>query len=475
MDTTVMILLVLLVIYIPLYMAVRTSSKLQAKGLECYGPCIKINTRLGLRFMEVFGKYHRFWRFFGVLSQVISFGLMLMMVYIVIVAVLRLPETLSSGGMGIQYALAIPGLNPIMPIWYGILALIVALVCHEMAHGLQTVSNGMRVKHTGLLYGVVPLGAFVEPEQEDVDKAARRPRLDLYSAGISTNFIIAVVTFLLFSTVMLGGIHAEYANNAAVYQVASDSPALEAGIPAGSLIMSVDGEPFEYTTDYYTESVYGWTPGDLVKVEYRTSEGVFTTEMRWGIYVSDTDPNGPAHGKLDKCTISYFVYNGQDIYFYTAPGFSSFMETTHGGDVLKVVYRDSEGVERTDDITLGSKGSIGFLGVFASLSGMNLITPDIMLNTARDPFYTSTSVLDYATDFLKYISHPFSGMDPVPDSVTWWYGDQPFGFWESAKALFWIFWLNLLLGITNAIPARPFDGGFIFGGWVDKALEMMGR
>ena len=40
--------------------------------------------------------------------------------------------------------------------------------------------------------------------------------------------------------------------------------------------------------------------------------------------------------------------------------------------------------------------------------------------------------------------------------------------------LYWIFWLDLLLGISNALPAYPFDGGFIFAGGINWLLEKCG-
>jgi membrane-associated protease RseP (regulator of RpoE activity) len=37
-----------------------------------------------------------------------------------------------------------------------------------------------------------------------------------------------------------------------------------------------------------------------------------------------------------------------------------------------------------------------------------------------------------------------------------------------------VFWLNLLLGISNALPAYPFDGGHLFHGFVSWLLEKIG-
>jgi len=36
------------------------------------------------------------------------------------------------------------------------------------------------------------------------------------------------------------------------------------------------------------------------------------------------------------------------------------------------------------------------------------------------------------------------------------------GFWILANTFYWLMWLNLMLGMTNALPAVPLDGGYLF-------------
>ena len=56
---------------------------------------------------------------------------------------------------------AVPGLNPMIPLGWGLAAFIVALVMHEFAHGLQARAHGMRIRSFGLLLlGPLPLGAL---------------------------------------------------------------------------------------------------------------------------------------------------------------------------------------------------------------------------------------------------------------------------------------------------------------------------
>lgn len=475
MSTTVWILLVLLIIYIPLWFFVWKHPSALRYGLEKYGPTIKINSRLGIRIMDRLSRYRRFWRFFGVLSQIISFILMVMMIYIMVLAVLRLPTTLGRGGMGIEYALAIPGLNPILPFWYGLLGLIVALVCHEMAHGLQSRSNDIDVTHTGLLYAVVPLGAFVEPDEEQVQKASRRAKLDLYAAGITTNFILAGIAFILFSTVMLGGMSSPYDDNCAVYQIAVDSPA-DGVIPVGVIITEVGGSPFMFDDNYYDSPKY-FMPGSMQDVVYLNPDGTTSSaNMPWGMYVVNTVEGGPG-AVLKDSYLQSIQLGDKTYYFYTAQGFTEFMNLTHPGDTVAVTYVRYEGgtpTVTTENFVLGAKGSIGYLGVYSTTSGMSIVTPGMVREMGANPLYGATDVSSAAASMLSYIGQPFRSFDPIPDSLQWWYGDQGDAFWVLCHLLYWIFWLNIMLGITNALPAFPFDGGYVFLGWLDALYEKAG-
>jgi len=485
LELTYLILLILAIIYVPFYIWVRRSPKAAEYGLAKYGPCVMIKTQYGTRLMDRLSRYRRFWKFFGTFSLIVSLFLMIFIIVIIAVGVMNLATSLSSPGMGLQYALAIPGLNPLLPFWYGVLGLIVAMVVHELSHGMQTRANDMRVDSTGVLYGVVPLGAFVEPNEEDIRKSSRRAKLDLYSAGISANFITAAVTFFIFAFLMLGNVSSDYGDNAAVYQITADSPAYLADIPSGAIIESVYpvGDPtgsvdgkYLYSDNYSTQ--YSWNPGDEVTVSYLTQDGPHTANVRWGLFIERVSPGSPADGNLNEKTfITSITMNGGEptpIYGYSE--FLSFMQTTKPGTPVTIDCMSADGTSTfTKSLTLGDKGGIGYVGIVTSTSGMNFITPNIMLDTGRNPIYGAGSVTDAATSMLSYISGPFNGFSPIPQSVHWWY-DVPMGgaFWTLISVFYWIFWLNIMLGVSNAIPAFPFDGGFIFQGGFSSLLERLG-
>jgi len=99
-------------------------------------------------------------------------------------------------------ALGLPGINPIIPLGYGILALVVGIVLHELMHGILARSQKIGVKSLGILWFVVPIGAFVEQDDAEMLAAPRRQRDRVAAAGVLANFALAVVFFALLAGVV---------------------------------------------------------------------------------------------------------------------------------------------------------------------------------------------------------------------------------------------------------------------------------
>jgi membrane-associated protease RseP (regulator of RpoE activity) len=48
-------------------------------------------------------------------------------------------------------------------------------------------------------------------------------------------------------------------------------------------------------------------------------------------------------------------------------------------------------------------------------------------------------------------------------------------FWLVANSLYWIFWINLMVGLTNVLPMIPLDGGYIFRDAFDFVLTKLAK
>lgn len=473
MDATYIVLIALTAVYIPLFLYVKFSDRPKGKGLVPYGPCIMIRTKVGMATIERLAKYRRFWRVYGKISRAIVVLLMTYIVAIIILDILLLPMMIGKPGMGIEYALAIPGLNPMLPIVYGWIGLIIAMVFHELAHGIQSRANDIDVDSTGLLLAVVPVGAFVEPNEGKIEAANRSARIDLYAAGITMNFVIAILAFALMFSMASCTLESEYGDNPAVYGFTPSSPLMDSEIPTTAVIVGINGTPVDNMDDL-NDLIDGYGEYDLTYVHM---DAEYTKHVTLGTFVNSIISGSPiSHPDIGIEPGDYIVgitVNGT-LYDIGTPGsMTNVLEGTVPGQSVTITYYDGD-AEKSAEITLGDKNGIGYLGVTTTLSGMSLTTPDIILKRGIDPYYEKDSVEGVASGTLSYIAMAFKGFSPVPESTHWWYSstimdDQVA--WVLLSLLFWIFWLNIVLGVTNALPAVPFDGGFLFMGGVDYLME----
>jgi hypothetical protein len=116
-------------------------------------------------------------------------------------------------GVGPAANLLIPGINPYLPITYGLAALVITIIIHEAGHGVVARVHNIRVDSTGIvLFLGIPIGAFVNIERDELNKATLKQKSAVLTAGPLNNMILAgacllamyfVVSTLFHLTLML--------------------------------------------------------------------------------------------------------------------------------------------------------------------------------------------------------------------------------------------------------------------------------
>ncbi len=239
-------------------------NKLVNHGVEVNFPTLMWKTKRLRGFINRLANLSpRFWRWFMNIGMVISFGAMAVMTYMILSSLSTITQTPS-------VSLVIPGVeipgSPIfIPFVYGIIGLATVIIIHEFSHGILARVEKINIKSIGLLLFAVLPGAFVEPDEEDMEKAERSSRMRVYAAGSMANISLFVVAFLL-TTAISGYVIPEtfHETGIGIERVVSGAPADNILAP-GMVIESVNGKSVSDSKSY-SSAVATLKPGEMVNV-----------------------------------------------------------------------------------------------------------------------------------------------------------------------------------------------------------------
>ncbi|PSQ01715.1 metalloprotease [Halobacteriales archaeon QS_5_70_17] len=284
---------------------------LRARGLlpdyvRLSGPLTTIHTQRGKEFLDWLARPKRLWRAWGNFGV----GVVLVVMFGVFFAVLlsgysALTNPQPSAVTEPQNVLVIPGVNEFLPLSVApeiVLGLLVGLVVHEGGHGLFCRVGDIEIESMGLaLLTLIPIGAFVEPDEESRSRSSRGDQTRMFAAGVTNNFAITVLAFLLLFGPVVGSIGV--ASGAAVGSVVGadgsfTSPAERAGVESGDRIVAVEGREIDGEEDL--ERALGSTDRESIAVtlardserrEVTVERSLFVTRATPSV-VGDVDVSG---------------------------------------------------------------------------------------------------------------------------------------------------------------------------------------
>lgn len=300
--------------------------------------------------------------------------------------------------------LAIPGLNQAIPftlaVWLGLL---LTILVHEFGHGILARVESMRVKSMGVLLAVLPIGAFVEPDEEDVERSRGISKIRMFGAGIANNLLAALVCFGLLFFLLSFMVPSPVP---LVWGYYAGSPAEKAGIPPFGIVREIGGVEVD-TIDGAFQALEGYAPGDEVVFRIER-EGVAHTYL---ITVEEWPEN--LSGKSP-------VYTG--IFYYNPVSVKEMLDRSAGLGIL-----------------------------------LPLFLLAVPLNVFIDGNTAGLDILVMDSPVTAAWMVPFPGL-----------------FWFLVQALFWCGWFNAAVGIFNALPLIPLDGGYIMKECVERFFERKG-
>jgi membrane-associated protease RseP (regulator of RpoE activity) len=468
-------------------------------NMSLMGPAVMWRTNRGKELVEKLASYKRFWDFYGKASLWICAGAMVTIMVLLLweaTLVSRITKAPSP-----ELILGIPGINPIIPVGYGILALVVGIAVHEIAHGIITRNGGMRVMSLGLLFLVFPVGAFVEPDEKQIQATTRSKRAKVFAAGPATNILVAMALLVIFSSLMMSSLEPVH-EGALATGVVEGSPLEVAGVMPNSLIVSVGGTPITSSTDL--ENRASPNPGQEVTVEYYykgelrsvsgVADGVVVAYVAEGFAASEA---GMRTGMI--------LVSLNDTPITNMDALTAVMGLARAEQTVNVTVMSLNGTsgsfeinESIPSVTLSNKWDyyqkydrsankdeyrgVAYLGGgFLSL-GVDASNVTLYSEVLAHPFKGDRTIDDYSRSWLRLIALPFLDLAPVRSPVTdlyspggsmGWMPDT--AFWLVANSVYWIFWINLMVGLTNVLPMIPLDGGYIFKDGFDYLLTKVAR
>lgn len=301
-------------------------------------------------------------------------------------------------GVGPQANLLIPGLNPYLPIGYGLIALFITIVIHEAGHGIIARVYNARVDSTGIvLFLGIPIGAFVNIERDELAKTTLKQKSAILTAGPLNNMILAGLSLL-----------ALYLIISTLTPLPPDPNAPQFGV----FVLNVNGGSL-------AQSI-GLTQGSTIQV-------VSGQEVR---QLDDL-------GRLLR---------------------------EHLGQTIDITWVNDSGQTITRSATLPAavEPGKGILGI-----SVTAITPDpaVVLDRYKGAFGNNPLALLLPPTMQQ-------GAVPYSDLMAPRYESALGPAWSIiANLLFWLWFINFNVGIFNALPIGPLDGGQLYGSIIEKKVR----
>ena len=164
------------------------------------------------------------------------------------------PAREASRDLGPRSIFLIPGVNPILPWHYALISLIITIVIHEAGHGIVARVYNVKLESTGIvLFFIVPVGAFVNIERNELEKTPLKHTSAILTAGALTNMILAGISlfglYLVMSTLSPLPISGAEESGVSIIGVNEGSLAEKIGLTEGSVIQTISGQSIRSIED----------------------------------------------------------------------------------------------------------------------------------------------------------------------------------------------------------------------------------
>lgn len=245
-------------------------------GVEVNFPLLMWKTQRLRGFIDrLANRAPRFWRGYMNVGIVISTGFMILMAVALVYSLKTLLDapTVSLIVPGVE----VPGSPIYIPLLSGLIALATVLIVHEFSHGILARVEKINLKSIGLLLFAILPGAFVEPDEDELNRLRRPAKMRIYVAGSMANMTlaaIALIFMLLISSFVIPVVFEE--NGVEISRLTEDGNAINY-LSEGMIIEEINNVTVN-DSESYQKAVTTLKPNGTVDI--KTDQGKYSFQLK---------------------------------------------------------------------------------------------------------------------------------------------------------------------------------------------------
>jgi len=404
-------------------------------------------TKVGIKFIEyIGGKYKRTLGFLKYIIIGLGYILMAGIIYLIGKSV----YLYVSNPFLITKIIKAPPIAPLIPYFpqlfgmesffpefsftYFIVSISIVAIVHEFSHGIFMKYNKIKIKSTGIVFLGPILGAFVEQDEKDMDKASKTAQLSVLGAGVFANIVTGIIFFLIWWGLFY----------AAFNPIGVNFNNYPQGIVTIGSISSVGGIPINNLTNNATI--------DLIDNSNLSRNIIFELNNNTLVFTKIISDNQTYYITKD-ILISELKTQSQELILYED------LPAINAGLKGRIISIDNKNVPDTKQLKKILKSYKPQQKVnIKTVYNNQTLNFDIVL--AKDPLNQNRAIIGISSSIVSKmnIAENFAFFKQLGTE----YEVRNYFLVFIYYLVFWIFLINILVGFFNMLPLSILDGGRFF-------------
>lgn len=245
-------------------------------GVEVNFPLLMWKTQRLRGFIDrLANRAPRFWKWYMNIGIVISTGFMILMAVALVYSLKTLLDTptVSLIVPGVE----VPGSPIFIPLLSGLIALATVLIVHEFSHGILSRVEKINIKSIGLLLFAIIPGAFVEPDEEELNELSRPAKMRIYVAGSMANLTLAAIALIIMTVISSFIVPVVFEDEGVVVNRLTEDANAKNYMSEGIIIKSINNLTVT-DIDSFQKAANTLKPNDTVNIH--TDQGDYSFQLK---------------------------------------------------------------------------------------------------------------------------------------------------------------------------------------------------